>query len=121
MFKYRVSLETEVIADCPKSAAAMVANNLLLTVKETGYTEFHFRFEHPAHGVEYVTPEDFNAMNEAQTAFTKAVMQGRLTLIPGAATHIDNYMYMGNDPVHGDKFKNRDTREYLPTRVHSVG
>ncbi len=42
-------------------------------------------------------------------AFTRAIRQGRLSDQPQAANYAGKYMYMGRD-----RFKNVDTRAYLP-------
>ena len=50
---------------------------------------------------------------EAQEAFSKAIVQGRLSRWPNASNFAGRYMYMGKTPDGTyDTFKNINTREY---------
>jgi len=50
---------------------------------------------------------------EAREAFDKAILQGRLSVNPGADNYAGKYMYMGKS-ANGqyDAFKNINTRQY---------
>lgn len=48
-----------------------------------------------------------------QEAFEAAIKAGRLSADPQAVNYAGAYMYMGTTSWGKDKFKHRDTREYL--------
>lgn len=55
---------------------------------------------------------------EADTAFEKAIHEGRLSCNPAHPKYAGDYMYMGKAcDGRTDAFKHRMTREYLKARI----